>query len=214
MAIIVPTLLSKTIDEHTVYVNHLLTFVKKIHLDISDGEFAPGNALMPSELTIPSDLSVDIHAMVKKPSKFITDLARMKPRLVILHAEADEDLTPMFDYLHQLNIRTGVALLPSTHPSKVERYIKKVNHVLIFAGSLGSNGGKPQMLQLQKIPLIKEINPNVEISWDGGVSMQNALQISNSEVDILYAGSAIKNAQDPKTAYDQLSAEVARNSVI
>jgi ribulose-phosphate 3-epimerase len=75
-------------------------------------------------------------------------------------------------------------------------------------------GGTASLMQLEKIRLIKAINPNVEIGWDGGVMADNAYSLVQGGVDVLNVGSAIQKAGDPQAAFAKLQQEIAKTGVI
>ena len=56
---------------------------------------------------------------------------------------------------------------------------------MIFSGELGRFGGTASLMQLEKIRLIKAINPSVEIGWDGGVAVDNAYSLVQGGVNVL-----------------------------
>ena len=66
-----------------------------------------------------------------------------------------------------------MALLPSTYPGNVKQYIDMADHVLIFAGQLGVQGNPADLMQMEKISLVRNMKPEVEIGWDGGANMTN-----------------------------------------
>jgi ribulose-phosphate 3-epimerase len=101
-----------------------------------------------------------------------------------------------------------VALLKTTVPSTVSEAIKAADHVLIFSGNLGYYGGTASMMQLEKIRLIKKINPKVEIGWDGGINAGNAFTLAQGGVDVLNVGGAINTAEDPAGVYAKLVEEI------
>ena len=86
--------------------------------------------------------------------------------------------------------------------------------MLIFSGDLGHYGGTASMMQLEKIRLVKAINPNVEIGWDGGVAVNNAFILTQGGVNVLNTGGALSNAADPATVYAQLTKEINKQGVI
>ena len=69
-------------------------------------------------------------------------------------------------------------------------------------------------MQLEKIRLIKEINSNVEIGWDGGANLSNVFNLTQSGVDVVNVGSAIMNSQNPEQSYKQMEAEINRKGAI
>lgn len=214
MSQIVPTIMAETIDQLRDSITILQPFARRVHFDISDGEFAPTFLLDPAQLYWPQGWEVDIHAMVMRPSEYITKLIQLKPSLVIFHAEAQEDIVPHIQALKQAGIKAGVGLLKTTVPATVEAAIKEADHVMIFSGDLGKFGGTASLMQLEKVRLVKRINPNVEIGWDGGVKVDNAYNLSHGGVDALNAGGAISKSTNPAEAYNELVKEINKHGVI
>ena len=123
MATIVPTILCETEDDYKATIERLHPFAQRVHIDLTDGEFAPTFTVGVNQIWWPQEWTVDIHAMVARPSQYVDALVQMKPATVIFHAETSEDLTPIIAKLKQAGIKAGVALLKPTVPSTVQPYI-------------------------------------------------------------------------------------------
>lgn len=214
MSQIVPTIMAETIDQLRESSNRVQPFARRVHIDISDGEFAPTFLINETQLFWPQGWEVDIHAMVARPSEHLAQLIQLKPSLVILHAETQEDILPHIAALKQAGIKAGVALLKTTVPATVEAAIKAADHVMIFSGDLGKFGGTASMMQLEKVRLVKKIKPEVEIGWDGGVNVENAYTLTQGGVDVLNVGGAIAHSQVPADTYNELVKEINKHGVI
>lgn len=214
MSVIVPTIMAETLDQLRESTGRLQPFARRVHFDISDGEFAPTFLLNESQLFWPEGWEVDIHAMVARPSEHLAQLIQLKPSMVVLHAEAQEDVVPHLLALKQAGIKAGVALLKTTVPLTVKAAIEASDHVMIFSGDLGKFGGTASMMQLEKVRLIKKIKPSVEIGWDGGVKIDNAYTLTQGGVDVLNVGGEIANATDPAATYNELEKEINKHGVI
>jgi ribulose-phosphate 3-epimerase len=212
--VIVPSLTLETEEEYKASIERYGAFTKHVHVDISDGDFAPVFLVAPEKLWWPRDFVVDIHAMVKHPSEYMDRLISLKPRLIVFHAETDEDIMPFITNIKRFGIKAGVALLKTTVPSTIADIIKAVDHVLIFSGDLGHYGGVASLMQLEKIRLVKAINPKVEIGWDGGISVDNAFTLSQGGVTVFNIGGAIAKAENPANVYAKLVKEVNKQGVI
>ncbi len=214
MAEVVPTILTDDINTYRRLFEAFNNFAKRVQVDICDGNFTPTLTIDESNVWWSQGWALcDLHMMVMNPSKHLPAIIKLKPNLCIFHAETNENLLPIFEQLKANNIKAGLALLPQTFPGKVEAYLKAADHCLIFAGKLGSQGGKADLLQIEKVPLIKAINPNLEIGWDGGANMENIRGIAHSDINIINVGSAIANAPDQAKAYNDLSAEIEKGGV-
>lgn len=214
MSTVVPTIMAETLDDFKAAVERITPFARRVHIDLSDGEFAPTFLLGEGQLWWPQGWEVDIHAMVTRPATHIEQLLVLKPAMVLLHAESEGDLLQYVKQLKEAGIKAGLALLKPTVPSTMADVIKEVDHVMIFSGELGNFGGTASMMQLEKVRLVKAINPKAEIGWDGGVSVENAYTLSQGGVDVLNVGGAIALADNPAEAYQAIVAETNKHGVI
>lgn len=214
MTVVAPCITVESEDMYKSSVERLLPFAKRVHIDISDGEFAPTFLVPADKVYWPQDWLADIHAMVARPSEHVATLAALKPHLVVFHAEVQEDLLPSIDYLKKAGVKVGVALQRSTVPSSVQQYIEQADHVLIFSGDLGHYGGKASLMQLEKVRLVRMIKANVEMGWDGGVTVGNAFSLSQGGIDVLNVGGTIAKNTDPAGVYNELVNEINKQGVI
>lgn len=215
MSVIAPAILAENAEQYKEEIDKVQAFAQRVHIDISDGEFAPSFTIGSNEIWWPEGWTVDVHAMVARPVEHLQTLVQLKPSMVIFHAEADpEQLPSVFATLKQYDIRCGLALLRSTVPSSVESLIKMVDHVMVFTGDLGKYGGTANLMQLEKVRLIRKINPDVEIGWDGGVNVDNAYTLTQGGVQILNVGGALQKASDPAEVYQQLTEEINKQGVL
>ena len=214
MSVIAPSITVETEEQYRAAIERIQSFAQRVHIDVSDGQFAPVFMVPPEKLWWPKEWVVDIHAMVSQPAEYVDQLIALKPNLITFHAETGVNLDPIFEKIKRAGIKAGVALLKTTVPSTVANIIKAADHVLIFSGDLGHYGGTASLMQLEKIRFIKNINPKVEIGWDGGVSVDNAFTLTQGGVNVLNTGGAINNAADPASVYDTLVKEINKQGVI
>lgn len=214
MSVIAPTVLAENADDYKAQIERVHTFAERVHIDISDGEFAPTFTLSAAQIWWPQGWTVDIHAMVARPSDHLETLISLKPHMIIFHTETQEDIVPILQQVKQAGIKAGIALLRSTVPSTVALAIEAADHVMIFSGDLGKYGGTASLMQLEKVRLIRAIRQDVEIGWDGGVNIENAFSLAQGGVDVLNVGSTIAAAADPKSVYATLLSEINKHGVI
>jgi ribulose-phosphate 3-epimerase len=143
--------------------------------------------------------------MYEQPLEAVEYLTQKKPHLIIIHAEANYDLEKIIDICKASNIKIGITLLQKTPPRAIKPYLNSIDHVLIFSGNLGHQGGSTADLNLlDKIKEIKDVNPNIEIGWDGGVNYQNVAQLVNSDVEVINVGGFIQAASEPEKTFTAL----------
>lgn len=215
MSVICPTILATDLDDYNYQVGRLQPFAERVQIDITDGVFAQNQTVGLSQIWWPEHWKVDLHLMVSNPSEYLDQVIKMKPNMVIFHSETEEDLVPIFEKLKKETlIKPAVALLRSTVPETVADAINAAEHVLIFSGNLGQMGGKASMMQLEKIRLVKAINQNVEIGWDGGANLTNVFALTQGGVDVVNIGSAIAGAAEPEQVYRTMVNEITRKGAI
>lgn len=205
MSIICPTILADNLHTYREQLERIENFAKRIQIDLTDGEFAPTHTISPVQTYWKEGTTIDMHIMFGDPADHIEKIIDMKPSMIILHAEAKGELLDIFNEIGAAGIKTGVALLKETTAEEAKLLILAVDHVLIFSGDLGKFGGKADYGLFEKIRAVKDINPEVEIGWDGGVNDTNALDLARAGVDVLNVGGFIQKSDNPDEAYGILN---------
>lgn len=211
---IVPAILTDNKQDFRTQVERINVFTRRVQIDVTDGVFATTQTLDITNIWWPKNWEADLHLMAAKPSEQLDTILKLTPSLCILHAEASEDLMPSFERLKNAGIKTGVALLPSTYPGDVKQYIDAADHVLIFAGQLGIQGNPADLMQMEKIALIRNMKPEVEIGWDGGANETNVRALAHADLDVINVGAAISQAENPAAVFEELVAEIDKSGVV
>ena len=93
---IVPTILVDNKKDYRTQVERINVFTRRVQIDITDGVFAPSETLDITNIWWPRNWETDLHLMVAKPSEYLETIFKLMPSLCILHAEASENLLPVF----------------------------------------------------------------------------------------------------------------------
>jgi ribulose-phosphate 3-epimerase len=208
MATVVPTVLAETTSDYRLMMEHATLVSSRIHVDISDGKFTDVPTISLAQVSADTETRLDLHLMVERPDEQFETALALSPHLIILHAESQGDLSASIAHARELGTKIGIALLPETTVAAVSDLIKQVDHVLIFTGHLGYNGGSFQADNLEKVSAIRALNRGVEISVDGGVNDHNAADIVAAGIDVLYVGSFLQEADDPTLAYGMIMRQI------
>lgn len=211
---IVPTVLSDSKVDYRTQIERINVFTRRVQIDVSDGVFTPNRTLDITNVWWPRNWAADLHLMVAKPSDYLETILKLNPSLCIMHVEVQEDLMPMINTLKEHDIKTGVALLPTTFPGYVQHYIEAVDHVLIFAGTLGVQGSKADLMQTEKIPLVRAMKSELEIGWDGGANMTNIRALAHADLDVINVGSALSQSENPAATFEELVSEIDKSGVV
>jgi ribulose-phosphate 3-epimerase len=207
MTVVVPTITATTPDD---YARELarLDFAPRLHIDIADGELAPNRTVNLNQIYWNEGKIIDLHLMIWRPTEWLHQIVALAPDLVILHAEIDEprvNLPKIFEHLRKFDIKCGLAILPETRTDDVREIIEIADHVLIFGGHLGYQGGTADLTQLAKVAQVRAINPRAEIAWDGGANLDNAAEVAAAGAKVINVGSAIAKTDNPAAAFEKLN---------
>lgn len=207
MAVICPTITAYEPHEYREQIENIQKFTRRVHIDLMDGEFAPTKSPSLSHVWWPHHMIADIHLMYQRPMDYIEELIKLKPHMVIVHNEVDVHHMHFAAELHRHGIKTGLALLSDTPEEWAEQIMHSFDHLLIFSGNLGYQGGSSvNLFLLEKIKKAKAHHPEIEIGWDGGINDENALQLVKGGVDVLNVGGFVQKAENPQAAYAKLEA--------
>jgi ribulose-phosphate 3-epimerase len=205
MAVICPTITAENPHTYREQVARVEPFASRLHIDLADGEFAPTKLVGVAQIYWPETMVADLHIMYKRPQQELETIIGLQPNLVVVHAEADGDVRGMLLELQSVGIKAGVALLKDTEPEAHQDLLSTADHVLLFAGNLGYQGGSADMSVLKKIADIRMINPTAELGWDGGITAENVPLLLQQGVEVLNVGGYIHRADDPAAAYQSLT---------
>ena len=202
-----PTITATNPHEYRAQLERVQALSQRIHVDLMDGTFASPRSVSLHELHWPEQQIIDLHVMYQHPARYLASIAALQPYLVILHAEADGDFMAMAEKLHSRNIRVGVALLAPTPAASIIPALEVIDHVLIFSGNLGHQGGSVADLHLlAKGHELRAHKPELELGWDGGINASNIGQLAQAGIDVLNVGGFIQHALHPAEAYATLKA--------
>ena len=203
MHVICPTITAFTLKEYDDQVKNIADFAHRIHIDFMDGQFAPTKSPNVDDAWWPKKVQADLHIMHQNPMLVLDDVLKLHPHLVIVHEEA-RHVSSFVHQLHEERVKVGIALLPDTPVEKLNHFINVINHVLIFAGNLGHHGGTANLELVYKVQQIRELRPDIEIGWDGGINEQNIMLLKEAGVNVFNVGSAVQHAEHPQSAYNKL----------
>lgn len=208
MPIVCPTILAKDEADYKTQIDKVIGFAKRIQIDLEDGVFAPSQSIPLDKVWWPKGIEADIHVMYENPQDYLETLIKLKPSMVIVHAESTCDIPKFAADLRDAGIKTGLAILQKTTIKEVSYIFPHIQHLLIFSGDLGHFGGTEDFSLTSKIAEAKAAHKYLEIGWDGGVTAENAAELAKAGVDVLNVGSAIQNADNPQEAYAKIEVSI------
>ena len=117
--------------------------VDYIHVDVMDGHFVPNITIGPlivKALRPITKLPLDVHLMIENPERYIEDFSKAGADIITVHQETCPHLHRTIQQIHDLDIRAGVSINPSTPVSTLDEIISEVDLVLVMSVNPGFGG--------------------------------------------------------------------------
>ncbi len=169
-----------------------------IHVDVMDGHFVPNLTIGPpviKSLRKHSNLPFDVHLMISPVHKYIKNFADAGADIITFHPEATESIGESIDLVKRLNKKVGLSLNPKTQINIIEKFLNKIDLVLIMSVHPGFGGQKfmPEVVEkIKNLYLIKKNKKlNFDIEVDGGINFDNSKIVKNAGANILVSGTTI-----------------------
>ncbi len=169
-----------------------------IHIDVMDGSFVPSISFgMPVIKAIRgcTDKVFDVHLMIDEPIRYLKDFKECGADIITVHAESCKHLSRTLNAIHELGMKSGVALNPSTPIEYIKYVLDDIDMVLVMSVNPGFGGQKYIPAVTQKIKdvksLIDNMGKNIDIEVDGGVNLDNVDMIMDAGANVIVAGSAV-----------------------
>ena len=178
-----------------------------IHVDVMDGHFVPNLTIGPpviKSLRSHTNLPFDVHLMISPVHKYIKNFSDAGADIITIHPEATDNLIDSINHIKNLKKKAGVSLNPNTKISAVEKYLDKIDLILIMSVYPGFGGQKFIPEVVSKIKMLSEIkknkNLNFDIEVDGGINFENSKSVIEAGANILVSGTTIfkENSGDIK----------------
>ena len=169
-----------------------------IHVDVMDGHFVPNITIGPEiikKLRPVTKKIFDVHLMIEPVDKYIKDFADAGADIITFHPEATPNTEETINLIKKFNKKVGVSLKPKSEINLIEKYLEKIDLILIMSVEPGFAGQKfiPDVLtklkRLKKI--IAEKDLKIELEIDGGINFENCKTAINAGANVLVSGSTI-----------------------
>ena len=174
------------------------------HIDVMDGNFVPNITFgMPviKAMKKYANKPFDVHLMIEKPERYINDFKDAGADILTVHYEASTHLHRTVQQIKEAGMKAGVAINPHTSVFLLEDILAEIDLVTIMSVNPGFGGQKFIENTFVKVEDLKEmseeINPNLYIEIDGGVTNANAYDLVEAGANVLVAGSFVFNSKNP-----------------
>ncbi|MBN1929106.1 MAG: ribulose-phosphate 3-epimerase [Chlorobiaceae bacterium] len=182
-----------------------------MHCDVMDGVFVPNITFGPfivQAIKKCTSMVIDTHLMIVDPDKYIEEFAKAGSDQITVHLEACPHLHRTIQFIKSLGVKAGVSINPATPVSLLEPVLADLDLVLLMSVNPGFGGQKFIPASVAKIANLDamrmEMNPEMVIAVDGGITEENAAMVVEAGADALIAGTAFFRAADPVAAAKKL----------
>ena len=174
--------------------------VDYIHVDVMDGHFVPNITIGPlivKALRPVTKLPLDVHLMIENPERYIEDFAQAGADIITVHQETCPHLHRTLQQIHNLGIRAGVSLNPSTPASTLAEIITEVDLILVMSVNPGFGGQSYIPACTGKIEKLRSMldvcGSSADLEVDGGVNVDNVCEVIGAGANAFVAGPAVFN---------------------
>lgn len=172
--------------------------VDYLHLDVMDSAFVPNITFgvdTINQIKNFTNLPVDIHLLLDKPSRIIRSLNFEIGDYVTVHYECSERIMESIAYIKQKGAFFGLALNPDTTIEEVKKYlpyVDMINLMLIVPGFAGSTmiHGIMEKIQQTRDYLDNLGYKDIVIEVDGSVSTDKAKTIKELGASMFVCGTS------------------------
>ena len=189
--------------------------VHVFHFDVGDGHFVEPITMGPIVLQAISKrihaagAFVDVHLMVEGPAKYFAPFAAAGGDSITFHYEVVSDVGATIAAAREQGLEVGVAFNPESEPRDVAAVATDSDLVLCMAIHPGYSGRPFQERTFGRVHELRALLPaNVRIQVDGGVGLDNVVQLRDEGASLFVAASAVFAGDDPPAAYRRLAQAV------
>jgi ribulose-phosphate 3-epimerase len=186
----------------------------RIHCDIMDGVFVPNISFGPMVVAAVKKcvaIPLDVHLMIMEPHKYVTAFCDAGADNLTVHADGCTNLPDTLDAIRRGGIQTGVAINPDKEISLFEKYLDRLDLVLIMSVHAGFGGQVFMAETLDKVAALVKLREErglgFAIEIDGGINAETAAISVAAGVDVLVAGSYVFGSDDYRAAIGRLRAQ-------
>lgn len=214
---IIPAILPSHYADLEDKVNLVKGFVDTVQIDICDGQFTQNPtwpykknddhfaAILEEKEGLPGWDTVDfeIHLMVNNPEEVISEWITAGAKRIIIHPKTTEKLEECMKMMQGV-VEIGFAF----DTDEVVEIMEGVDFIqLMGIKHIGVQGEPFNEQVLEKIEEVREMYPDVPLSVDGGINLENVAEIN---ADRFVIGSSIFESENIPHTIDEFHSIISR----
>lgn len=219
---IIPAILTKDFRNIERSIDMVSGVVNMVQIDLCDGVFVPNktwpyvngepttdvyfNKLTSEEIGMPhwEQIDIELDLMIAHPLAQLATLMMIGPKRLVFHLDSliasKESLADLDPYIRE-NTEIGLAILPDADISVLDSFLEYISFVQVMGiDRVGFQGQTFDPRVLETVKAIRAVYPDIQISVDGGVTLETAKMLNEAGADRLVVGSAIFADHQPMLA--------------
>jgi ribulose-phosphate 3-epimerase len=182
-----------------------------LHVEVMDGHFVEdigiGQPVVRS-LRKATNLILDLHLLIERPERYIVEFLELGADRISVHLEATTRLHRVLEQIRERGAKAGVALNPATPVETIVDLVGEFDYLSVLSSDPGLRERTFIPRSVEKVraaaALREERRANFAIQVEGGIGFEHLEQLARAGADILVAGSAIFNSDDPKARLSEM----------
>lgn len=185
-----------------------------LHFDVMDGHFVPNISFgipVLKSIAHTHGMINDVHIMISDPLKYAEEFIKSGAQFLTFHYEAcnsEKEINQIIDLIHSLGGKAGLSIKPNTDVKVLDKFVDKLDLILIMSVEPGFGGQSFIPSALDKIKYLRELidyrHFNCLIEVDGGINAETGELCKAAGVDVLVAGSYLFGHPDIKKRIEDL----------
>lgn len=174
-----------------------------IHCDVMDGVYVKNLTFgMPMVAAIRkiTKVPLDVHLMITEPERYVAEFVKCGADIVTFHPDASKDPEKALLTIKAAGAGCGVVFNPNVPVAPYKDLFPLCDVVLVMSVYAGLGGQKFIEESLERVGEVKkylaEINRDIPIEIDGGITVDNAVRVIDAGVTMLVAGSSVFRSAD------------------
>jgi ribulose-phosphate 3-epimerase len=188
-----------------------------VHFDVMDNHYVPNLTVGPLVCEAIRPLTrapIDVHLMVRPVDRIVPDFAKAGANLISFHPEASEHVDRTVALIGDCGCMAGLVLNPATPIAWLDHTLERLDLILVMSVNPGFGGQRFIPHTLDKLRRVRErieaSGRDIRLEVDGGVKVDNIVEIARAGADTFVAGSAIFGTQDYRAPIAAMRAELAK----
>lgn len=168
-----------------------------IHLDVMDGQFVPPitfGADLAKSLTSLGSTPLEAHLMTLTPERHFEPFVNAGCKRITFHVEAAPHAHRLCQQLHGMGVEAGVAINPGTPVESLFPFLGLADLFLVMTVNPGWGGQKLIASCVEKVRVLREKAPEIEIQVDGGIDGNSIRGVYSAGANVFVSGSYLMGA--------------------